>query len=189
MDKYLAKEDGRPGLQPDNRRILEQLFRSYYPSLFSYARILLKDASLAEDAVQDVFLKLLENHSIIIIDSTAKAYLIRAVHNYCINYLKSSEVNRRLSEEALRELKFHADLATFDLSDEVLLKLSTSELNTYLNKAIDALPQQCRQIFLLNRQASLSYTQISQKLGISYDTVKSQIMKALDRLRDAYKKF
>jgi len=67
--------------------------------------------------------------------------------------------------------------------------LVVQELEDNLSGVIERLPLQCREIFLLNRQEELSYTQIASKLGISVNTVKTQIMRALDRLREAYKNF
>jgi RNA polymerase sigma-70 factor, ECF subfamily len=177
------------GIRSGDRIVFERLFRLYYTPLTSYARFILKNPVIAEEMVQEVFLKLWENHTAITIGISVKAYLYRAVHNHCVNFIKNSRVNARLSEEAIREMSYHADLALQNFSEELLDKLAATELEVYLNDVIEKLPSQCREIFLLNRQEDLSYSQIAIKLGLSINTVKTQIMRALERLRKAHKNF
>ncbi len=177
------------GIRVGDHKVFEQLFRLYYAPLKSYARFILKNPIVAEELVQEIFIKIYENHSVINIDTSVKAYLYRTVHNQSVNYIKNSRVKLRLTEEAYREIIYHADLAIQNFSEELLDNLATSELENHLNKVIESLPTQCREIFLLNRQDELSYTQIASKLGISANTVKTQIMRALERLREAFKKF
>jgi RNA polymerase sigma-70 factor, ECF subfamily len=188
-EKTTANISIAEGLHAGDSKVFEQLFRLHFVPLSSYARFILKNPVIAEEMVQDVFLKLWENHSSIFIGTSVKAYLYRAVHNHCVNYIKNARVNARLSEEAIKEMSYHAELALQNFSEEILEKLATAELEDHLNSVIKSLPTQCREIFLLNRQEDLSYTQIALKLGISVNTVKTQIMRALDRLREAYKKF
>jgi RNA polymerase sigma-70 factor (ECF subfamily) len=59
------------------------------------------------------------------------------------------------------------------------------ELETYINKAIDQLPEKCRMVFVLSRFEQLSYKEVAAKLGISTKTVENQISKALKHLRTA----
>ena len=176
------------GIRSGDRLIFERLFRLHYTPLTSYARYILKNPTIAEEMVQEIFLKLWENHSAIIIGISVKAYLYRAVHNHCVNYIKNARINARLSEEAIREMRYHADLALQNFSEELLEKMVTTELEVKLNDAIEKLPPQCREIFQLSRKDDLSYIQIALKLGLSVNTIKTQIMRALERLREVYKK-
>ncbi|NJO68594.1 MAG: winged helix-turn-helix transcriptional regulator [Bacteroidetes bacterium] len=68
--------------------------------------------------------------------------------------------------------------ATF--SDDIIEKLTTAELENCLNKTINGLPDQCKSVFLLNRNEDLSYSQIATRLNISKNTVKTQILRALE---------
>lgn len=188
-EKTTSNQEMAEGIRSGDRRIFEQLFRTHYSSLKAFARFILKNPTTAEELVQEVFMKLWENHSTIIIDTSVKAYLFRSVHNQCVNYIKNARVNSRLSEEAFRELSFHANLALQNFSEELLEKLITEELQVYLNNVIESLPAQCREVFQLSRHDNLTYHQIGLKLNISVNTVKTQIMRALDRLREAYKNF
>lgn len=188
-DEAYKNYEDTAGIRAGDKVVLERLFKTYYSSLRNYAKIIIKNGVIADDLVQEVFLKLLESNSIIIIDHTAKTYLFRAVHNQCINYLKSLKTTTSLGATTSEEILNHSSLITRDFEDNILVRLTSAEMLTYINKEIELLPPQCREIFLLNRQSDMTYNQISEKLGISYNTVKTQVMRALDRLREALKNF
>lgn len=188
-EKTFLNRDLAEGIRSGDRRVFEHLFRLYYSSLKSYARLILKNPTVAEEMVQEVFVKLWETHSLILIESSVKAYLFRCVHNQCVNYIKNSRVNSRLTTEALNEMAYHAELVLQNFSEELLEKLITAEQEEHLNNVIEGLPAQCREIYLLSRQENLTYIQIGNKLGLSVNTVKTQISRALTRLKEMHKEF
>jgi RNA polymerase sigma-70 factor (ECF subfamily) len=73
--------------------------------------------------------------------------------------------------------------------DDLLEVLSSRDLESDVTKGIQKLPPQCREIFLLSRFDLLTYQEISEKLNISVNTVKTQISRALDQLRGSLKKY
>lgn len=176
------------GIRSRDRKIFEFLFKKYFNPLASYARFILKSQVISEEITQEVFLKLWENAASIRIDSSVRAYLYRSIHNHCLNYIKSCKTDKSQAFVTV-DVNLHPDIALSHLSEDLLEKLTTTELESYLNHTIDRLPGQCREIFLLNRNEDLSYPQIASKLNISVNTVKTQIMRALEKLREAYKKF
>lgn len=81
-----------------NKAILHQLFCRHYSEMTRLARTLLYDGAEAEDAVQDVFLHLMQT-DILPADDKMKAYLMRAVRNGCIN-----RIRQKSQAEQLRQL-------------------------------------------------------------------------------------
>jgi RNA polymerase sigma factor (sigma-70 family) len=77
------------GLQQGNKSTFDQLFRSYYSGLCTYAKSYLKSTDISEEIVQEVFVRLWEKHSKILIHTSIRAYLYQSVFNGCINYIKS----------------------------------------------------------------------------------------------------
>jgi RNA polymerase sigma-70 factor, ECF subfamily len=63
------------------------------------------------------------------------------------------------------------------------MQISMKNLEIDVMKSIDQLPPRCKEIFMLSRFELLSYTEISEKLNISVNTVKTQMSRALDSLR------
>ena len=151
------------------------IFRHYYRPLCLYALHYLKYLNAAEDTVQDCFVRLLERA-----DETDnyRAWLYTAVRNRCIDQLRRSKGTE-------------ADILPEDLegtiSDEEAQERSVHEAELWA--AIDALPPRCREIFLLSKRDGLSYSDISQRLGLSEKTVEHQISKALKRLRNQKEQF
>lgn len=85
MNQY-SDQDILEKLKSDNEAALDYLFLAYYEKLCLYAFTVLKNKDIAEEIVQDVFVKLWEQHRKLNIETSIKAYLFRTVHNHCINY-------------------------------------------------------------------------------------------------------
>jgi RNA polymerase sigma factor (sigma-70 family) len=67
--------------------------------------------------------------------------------------------------------------------------IALEKLEKDLNISLDHLPPKCKEIFILSRYELLSYSEISEKLNISVNTVKTQISRALDYLRTSLKDY
>lgn len=160
--------------QQGNSSLFDYFFDKYYQGLCVYAYRILKSETDAEDLVQDFFVRILENHKHIFIDSSVKSYFIRSVHNRCLDMLAHRKV--KTSHEQFR-LKMMSDE---DLQEYPLLD---SELTQQIEKAIANLPGGIRETFLLNRFEGLSYQQIATQENISVKTVEYRISKALTKLR------
>lgn len=158
-----------------NEAVLETVFRQYYALLCQYARPILGDADEAEEVVQNVFLTIWERRESLLITTSLRAYLYRAVHNRCLNRLHQQSVQAGHRQQAATEL--YADVSSPTQS------LLADELSTRLHRAIGRLPEQCRRAFELSRFDELSYKEIADRLGIATKTVENQIGKALRILR------
>lgn len=147
----------------------ETYFRQLYVPLGMYALRMVDDADVAEDLVQDAFVKawtyLGEGRRI---DSFAP-FMYRTVRNVCLTYLRDRR--ETVGEECIP-----------DADDEAI---DTSFRDARIWKAIDDLPEQCRRVFLLSKRDGLSNEEIAEELGISVKTVKNQMTKAFSRLREA----
>jgi RNA polymerase sigma-70 factor (ECF subfamily) len=163
----------------------EELFKRYYVYLCFVAEHITRNHSDAEEIVSNVFFRLwnLREKSEEIL--SVKAYLIKAVHNASLNFI----------EQNGKRLKSTESLSSSDMkvlawdSDYPLGHLYEKELQDILTNCINELPEACREIFLLSRNRDMKYTEISNKLGISVNTVKTQLKIALSRLREAVRNY
>jgi RNA polymerase sigma-70 factor (family 1) len=169
-----------------DERSFEMLFRKYYPGLSSYATLFLKCDDLARELVHETFIKIWERRDSIIVESSFKSYIYRSVHNNCINFLKKS---RCLSEknEAVRDeiLKQH-EINMYYFDQESLDRLLPDDFEAAFSRGLSTLPDQCREIFVLCRDDKLSYHEVADRLGISVNTVKTQMKRALSKLREHF---
>jgi len=161
----------------------ELLFRLLHKKLCSYAYIYVRNYDVSDEIIQETFIKIWETREALREDQSVRAFLYRCVHNNCINYLKKKSVTIRLSEKYNHEFKVSAPVGEPDFNEELIEKLELENLETRLRLAIDELPDQCKEIFLLSRFNDLTYQEIAEKIGISVNTVKTQISRAFQKIR------
>lgn len=131
--------------------------------------------------VQHTFLTIWENRQEISIHTSLKSYLYRSVHNNCLNRIKHLKVRQAHSDSVRHEAE-----PSFDNASQHII---SSELEQQINRAIQAMPQQCRTVFMLSRFENLTYAEIAEKMEISIKTVEKHMMKALKILREDLKDY
>jgi RNA polymerase sigma-70 factor (ECF subfamily) len=169
-----------------NRNLVsfEEAYNTYYPVLCNYAGSIVKEQTEAEDIASNVFLKLMEEWDTILVETSLKAYLFKSTYNQCMDVLKHKAVHNKY----LNYVK-HLDFLVEEGFDYPLSGLIGCELNEILKKAIAKLPKQCRTIFNMSRNDEMTYEEIASKLGISINTVRTQIKIALVKLRFELKEY
>ena len=155
-------------MKPNND--IRDLFRRYHRPLCLYALHYLKDVDAAEDVVQEAFTAFWQTDDSI---THARSYLYSTVRNRCIDIL------RRQGREAERLLP--EDTAGF-ISDEEAAERSDQEARLW--DAVDRLPGKRRELLLMSKRDGMSYEAIAQVKGLSINTVRNQISRALRALRD-----
>lgn len=152
-----------------------ELFYAYKDPLFSYACKLSRAPEMAEEIVQEVFVKVWINRQQLDEALSIQAYLYTAVRHTLFNALKKAALDKNLK----REIFYSQAVAANITEDDVL----TAELQRIKKSMLDKLPPQRKLIFCLSRIEGLSHEEIAQKLGISKNTVKDQIVKAVRFLK------
>ncbi|MGQ9619671.1 MAG: RNA polymerase sigma factor [Bacteroidales bacterium] len=165
-----------------DRKAFEYLFISYYKELCSYTNRIVRNQSVTEDIVMNIYVKFWENCDKININTSISGYLFQSAHNHALNYL--TRKHKRLPEfnsEILEKLTS----VSWDDSSDPFEKLSFEELSCQIKSSIESLPAECKKIFSMSRIDGMSHREIAQKLGISENTVKVQIYRALKKIRNA----
>jgi RNA polymerase sigma-70 factor (family 1) len=152
-----------------------QLFREYKNKLYSFIFHLSGSATIAEDVLQDVFLKIWRDRDQLTGIDNFNAYLYRMAQNTAINVL------RRQSREALL-LNEVQRLAPEGVQGDELL--AAKEVQTALQQTINNLPPQQRKVYQLGQEQGLTYEQIAGSLGISTSTVRNHMVQALKAIRE-----
>jgi RNA polymerase sigma-70 factor (ECF subfamily) len=136
--------------------------------------------------VQDFFVKFWESRKKVQIQISLKAFLYHSIHNQCINYLAHAQVEKKYSNWSLKN---HKELVSPLSADYPIANLILNELENTVKHTIDQLPDQCREVFLSVRYEELSYSEAADKLGISVNTLKTQLQRAIGKLREKLKEF
>ncbi len=161
-----------------------ELYLMYYPKLVRFAKEFVVLEEDAENITQDVFTDLWERRDAIDYIENVNAYLFRLVRNRCLDYLKHKVFEQKYAEnvQASFEIELNLKLQSLDRFDVSDIS-EGNETERLVRDAINSLPKRCRDIFLLSRMKGLKYREISEKLGISVNTVECQMGIALKKLR------
>lgn len=184
----LGEKELITGLQKGNKATFDFLFRSYYSGLCSYANNYLKSPDISEEIVQEVFVRLWEKHSKILIHTSIRAYLYQSVFNGCMNYIKSVQ-SSGFKHVDLEDISIRNELLSMDMADAEFSRIFSEEVDRGLESAISDLPDQCREIFRMCRMDNLSYKEIANLLNVSKSTVKTQMSRAMNRILRQMEKY
>jgi RNA polymerase sigma-70 factor, ECF subfamily len=174
-------------LKYGSKKAFEYVFKTYYDPLCRYAEEILKDRHQSEDVVETIFIIIWEDRKKLDIHTSFRSYIYRSTYNACLNIIR-----KRKSESKYRA--FFRNHATFSKSHDYgsssypLSEIIEKEMESDISKVIAALPPQCKKIFLMSRVDDLSHQEIADKLDLSVNTVKSQIMSALKKIQVTLKK-
>jgi RNA polymerase sigma-70 factor (ECF subfamily) len=161
---------------PETWDAFEVFVREQYASLCSYALRYVREHDVAEEVVQDVLLRVWKQRERVLHLDLA-TYVYRSVANAAISRLRT--------EKAI--VTRDQVLALYDEERVSVQESNTAQLEADIRAAIESLPEKCRTVFLLSRDAGLSYAQIGERMGIATKTVESHMVKALRELRVALK--
>ncbi len=165
-----------------DKTVFDLLFRTYYSTFVYVAYDILRDMKLAEDVVQDVFVKLWKNGPNLSITTSLSSYLISMVRNRCFDYLRAKD--RRIATVSIENIEVQKKLHDLGMESTFDDELFSNPTEIAIKRALEELPPQCRQIFILNRFEGYSPKEISEKMQISINTVKVHITRALQKIKE-----
>lgn len=160
---------------------LEELIRRHERRLYQLAYRLLKDPQEAEDALQEVFLKIYEKARSFQPRGTVRAWMNRITANHCLNRLRERVPLSSLDDESAPELESSGPTP--------LESLEESDLARRLEELLAALPENQRRALVLKRFGHLSYQEIAEVLETTPDAVDGLIKRARRCLRENLREY
>ena len=155
---------------------LAELYQLFYTKLQHFAKALVHSNEVAEEIVEDVFVKLWCNRTGITAVNNITVYLYVAVKNSCLNFI---------SRKAKDLISAPFDFLDIELTEGAATPhdiFITAEMMQKMNKAIEALPPRCKIIFKLVREDGLKYKDVAEILNISVNTIDVQMAIAVKRI-------
>ncbi|MGH1363332.1 MAG: RNA polymerase sigma factor [Calditrichia bacterium] len=153
-----------------NAEAFQQLYYQFSDMLYRFLWRKVRNEAVAQDLVQDVFLRIWSNRANLDEQKEIKSYLYRIANNLAIDHLRKKIVrNKETIDEASADVAFYPD-DWFDFEE-------------HIQQALNKLPPGQRNVFYLSRFEGLKYQEIAQALNISSKTVENQISSALKKLR------
>lgn len=157
-------------LKSGSTAAFETLYHAYKLRIAGNLYRLLKSDELAEELMQEFFLKIWENRSKIDPEQSFRSYLFRVSENMVFDFFRKASRDEKLREQLKAN---YIELYTH-IEEGLVLK----ENRMRLSEAIALLPPQRREIFILCKLEGKSYKEVSEILGISTSTINNQLLQA-----------
>lgn len=167
--------------EEDSQTALRKFYDLCFDRFFRIAYYYLKTEEWAQEVVLDVFMKIWERRESLHTIANLEDYFFVTVKNASLNYLEKEQRRRNITEE-ISETPPDQEYSP----EETLI---SEELFAHYVKALDRLPEKCREIFIRIREEKQSYAQVAGELKISTNTVDAQLQKAVTRLRDMLSRY
>ena len=165
-------------LESQNVAYFDLIYKRYSGKIFGKCISLLKSESLAEDATQDVMMKILMNMSKFSGRSRFSTWIYSITYNYCIDFLRRKKKDPSVYVDDFIE---NLDVEE-EVSDSVLLETSVERLRVIL----DDIPTGDKTILLMKYQDEMSIKEIGEILDKSESAIKMKIKRAKHKFRETY---
>ena len=169
LTEYLVKGD---------EKAYKFLLNKFHRKLYVYALTLVNDNSMAQDIVQNVFLKTWNSRKKLNPEFSIQSFLYKCVYNEFINSYQQNKAMMLLQQKYVETM--HQVVETTD--DNAIERMTA-----IVNKEIKNLPPKCQQVFILSKKEGLTNIEIAEHLDISIKTVEAQICKAFKILKEKLK--
>jgi RNA polymerase sigma-70 factor (ECF subfamily) len=173
--------------QGGERAAFAQLVRRHKRALYNFALRQIRLASTAEDIVQDAFVRVVQNAADFKHEARFTTWLYTITRNLCIDHLRKSALRKHPSlDEAKRSDDGDGPTLgeqTADARASVERDVTGNELQVRIVSAVDTLPDEQREVFLLREVSNLPFKEIAEITGVPENTVKSRMRYALERLQ------
>ncbi len=155
------------------------IYNLYKKPLYNYVWKMLSDKSITEDIVQNVFLKFYENFAVIKQSSKPSAWLFTTARNEVYGFLRKKKIrNENLIDDEI----------DFSSSESINDELEETEIKELIEKEIEGMNEETKEIFVLRHYSELSYKEISNILGLDESIVKGRLFRARQAMVDKISK-
>jgi RNA polymerase sigma-70 factor, ECF subfamily len=173
-------------------RAFELLVTRHRKALFNFILRFVRDTAQAEDVTQETFLRLVKGADAYERQAKFTTWLYTIARNLCVDASRRGKHRKAASLDApIGDEDGSATLLDFvaDGGAAVDRQAQSRELAVRLRQAIEALPDEQREIFLLREVADLQFNEIANVVGCPENTVKSRMRYALEKLREALEEY
>jgi len=176
--KHLSDQELMRLVQAGDFSPASEIYDRYSGRIYNFALRFLKNAEAAEDATQEVFVKMMRHANQFQGDAKLSTWLFSITANWCRDYLRKADNKIKESEDVLVTLP-----APSELSPDRTLEQRENE--AMIKRALQALTPEQREAILLSRYQGLSYAEIAQISGCSEGAVKTRVFRAMETLKKA----
>ncbi|HEX7831666.1 MAG TPA: RNA polymerase sigma factor [Thermoanaerobaculia bacterium] len=174
--KHLSDQELMRIVQAGDYSPASEIYDRYSGRIYNFAFRFLKNAEAAEDATQEVFVKMLKHANQFQGDAKLSTWLFSITANWCRDHLRKADNKIKESDDVLVQLPTSSEHAP----DR---NLERREDEQRVRRALEALTPEQREAILLSRYQGLSYAEIAQIAGCSEGAVKTRVFRAMETLK------
>ena len=152
-----------------------QLYFRYSPTVYNALRVYIKDAHQADDLLQNVFVRLWEKRAELAAIQSIENYLFILARNLVFNHIKRKAIEDNVHQVLRSRLP--------EAADSTESRIQELEYKRLLKEAIDVLPAQQKQVYLMATEDAMSYEDIAVKMELSKLTIKKHLELARKSIR------
>ncbi len=172
-------------LRKGEKHAFEEIYSDFFGVMYHLSLQYLRDETVAEEIVQDTFMKLWEVRETISEEFHIRNFLYTITKNNCLNYLRNQKTALK-HQASIKYLEMHFN---YEALEKVGSYIEFEELLAKMQQVIAALPDDLRETFLLSRIDELPYKEIAEKQSLSVKAVEARMTKALKILRRELKDY
>lgn len=190
---YHCSDSIMTGVQPDNENLencwqrclagksaaFAQIHAALFEGLYNYAFKLLGDDALADDAVQELFIKLWQKRSSIGEVEKVKSYFFTALRRQILNQLRDKK-SKQLKIDSLPEPEI-----AFTQEEIIIKKENDTSLRIKILQILNTLPERQREIIYLHFLEDMPLAQVAEVMSVNYQSVQNLKQRALHSMRSA----
>ena len=165
-------------------RAFETLYARHKGPLYRYLQRLCHDGEVANDLFQEVWSKVIASRERYEVRAQFNTFLFRIAHNCAIDYFRRTG---KLSAGQTADVAELEEVLPDNESERPDAQLSQAEVKAAFRQALDELPAEQRDVFVLYEESGLSLEEIGKVTGVAMETAKSRLRYAIGKLRAALK--
>ena len=172
-----------------DRDAFAELVRRYQRPLFNFSLRYVGKSELAADITQETFLKVVKRSADFKHESRFSTWLFAITRNLCIDELRRLKHRRHTPLDELGNTAKVGDAPPPSPSLDAEQSTAASEIGDCIVRAIDHLPEDQKEVFLLRQLGGIPFAEIALVVGTNENTVKSRMRYALERLQQELSEF
>lgn len=165
-------------LREGDMEAFRQIFDAFSGRIYTVALRILKEEQMADEVVQDTFIKLWQSREDVDPTKDLWPFLFVMAKRICFNELRALRYDSKAQKELLRRMNH--------LQEDH--RMALREMEQLLKDSVVKLPPRQQQVWIMSREEGKSHQEIAEELGISPNTVKNNIVQTLKTLRDVFRK-
>jgi RNA polymerase sigma-70 factor (ECF subfamily) len=193
IDPHVTDEALMIRFQQGDRAAFAALVKKHKSPLFNFALRQIRIRTTAEDVVQETFVRVVQNAADFKHEARFTTWLYTIARNLCIDHLRKGALRKHPSLDAQAGAREDGGPTlgeqTADARANVERDATAGELRVRIASAVETLPDDQREVFLMREVANLAFKEIAEITGVPENTVKSRMRYALERLQAALSEY